>query len=83
MGDLSYYFKIMNRLDKVEIGQLFNVNVTNGEHTMKQRNIRVGKNVKKILYRNRVVNEWNQVSEETVDAESVGIFEKLQTTEIQ
>ena len=74
-GDLIEVFKIVKGFTKVEFDMFFKfADYNSRSHKFKLTKNRFNKDVGKFAFANRVVNEWNLLSEEVVSADSVNSF---------
>ena len=75
-GDLIEVFKLLKGLSNVDYREFFKLSVnrkTRG-HRMKIEKNRSKSNIRKYFFSQRVVNEWNKLPENVIEAESVNSF---------
>ena len=76
-GDLIETFKIMTGKESVDRSQFFQLSTCEYQlrgHTMKLSKQRTSLDVRKYSFSQRVVQEWNKLSEDVVEATSVNQF---------
>ena len=77
-GDLIETYKIMKGIDRVDAGRLFPLvgeSSTRG-HSLKIRGSRFRTELRRNFFTQRVVNLWNSLPSEAVEAPSLNIFKK-------
>ena len=77
-GDLIETYKIMKGIDRIDAGRLFPLvgeSRTRG-HSLKIRGSRFRTELRRNFFTQRVVNLWNSLPSETVEAPSLNIFKK-------
>jgi ribonucleases P/MRP protein subunit RPP40 len=75
-GDLIQTFKIMKGIDKVNCQDFFevsNVGKTRG-HSLKLVKKRSNGDIRKYFFSQRVINSWNGLTQEIVDADTINCF---------
>jgi ribonucleases P/MRP protein subunit RPP40 len=75
-GDLIQTFKIMKRFDKVDYRDFFeisNVGKTRG-HSLKLTKKRSNGDTRKHFFSQRVINSWNGLPQEVIDADTINCF---------
>ena len=74
-ADLLETFKILKGFEFIDINNFFelHVGIARG-HKLKLYKMRVNKDIGKFSFRNRVVNEWNNLPDNVIDSDSVNIF---------
>ena len=74
-GDMIQVYKILNKIDRVEPNEFFKMcpNSTRG-HSKKLFKQRCQKDVRKFAFSQRIVDNWNSLTEEIVISESLNIF---------
>ena len=74
-GDLIEVFKIMKGFDNVDYRDFFIVSANRCRgHSMKIYKERFNTNIGKFMFSNRVVEEWNLLSEDVISANTVQVF---------
>jgi hypothetical protein len=74
-ADLLEVYKIFNNLEGLSKDDYFKVNESNTRgHTYKIKKRSFRTNIGKNLFSNRVVNAWNGLSQEAVEAKSLNVF---------
>ena len=75
-GDLIETFKLLKGLDKIHYSQFFNLSETTRTrgHTLKLNKYRSNKDIRKNFFSQRVVDSWNKLPQNVVDAETVNTF---------
>jgi len=82
-GDLIETFKIMTGKERVDRSQFFQLSSCEYQlrgHSMKlskQRTVRTSHDVRKFSFSQRVVQEWNKLSEDVVEATTVNQFKNI------
>ena len=76
--DLIEMFKIMKGIYKVDKTKLFEINKdsTRG-HNLKIRKKQCRLNLRKYFFTQRIVNDWNKLPAEAINAETVLNFKKI------
>ena len=76
--DMIETFKIMKDIYKIDKDKLFEINTerTRG-HSLKIKKRHSKINVRKYYFTNRVVNDWNKLPEEAIQAETINQFKKV------
>ena len=75
-GDLIETYKVMKRIDKIEAGKLFPLageTRTRG-HGLKIRGSRFRTELRRNFFTQNIVNLWNSLSSEAVEATSLDVF---------
>ena len=75
-GDLIEVFKLLKGFDKVDYNKFFQINPrkrTRG-HSLKLNKSRSRTDIRKNFFSQRVVNSWNKLPQNVVDADSVNTF---------
>jgi ribonuclease P/MRP protein subunit RPP40 len=75
-GDLIQTFKIMKGIDKVNYQDFFevsNAGKTRG-HSIKLAKKRSNRDIRKYFFSQRVINSWNGLTQEIVDADTINCF---------
>jgi hypothetical protein len=77
-GDMIQVFKIVNRIDKMNIDQLFefDVNSVTRGHAYKLKKKRFNLDVAKYAFVNRVIDPWNALPEIIVNAKTLECFKR-------
>ena len=74
-GDLTETCKIMKGIDKIEAGKLFPLaGETRTRHSLKIRGCRFRTELRRNFFTQRVVNLWNSLPSEAVEATSLNVF---------
>ena len=74
-ADMLEVFKILNGLERVELGIFFQRNERRGRrHVFKLFKKRVRLDVAKYIFANRVCDRWNRLPEDVVSSPSVNVF---------
>jgi len=74
-GDLIEMFKILKGLDKIRLSITANtLSNPRGYHSLKLFKQRFNTDIGKFVFANRIVDEWNKLSEEIVSCSSVNSF---------
>ena len=76
-GDIIETFKIMTGKERVDRSRLFQLSTCEYQlrgHTMKLSKQRTSLDVRKFSFSQRVVQEWNKLSQDVVEATSVNQF---------
>ena len=74
-GDMIQVYKILNKMDRVEPEKFFITCPSNTRgHSKKLFKQRCKKDVRKYAFSQRVVDNWNSLTEEIVTSESLNIF---------
>ena len=74
-GDLTETFKIMKGYEGIDASNFFELSntVTRG-HNLKICKARFNRDIGRYSFRNRVVDEWNSLPKDIIDAPSVNAF---------
>ena len=74
-GDMIQVYKILNQMDRIEPSTLFTMsqNTTRG-HSKKIFKQRFEKELRKFTFSQRVVDDWNSLTEDIVSSESLNTF---------
>ena len=70
-GDLIEMFKILKGFDKVTLPITTNILSNLRSHSLKLFKHRFNTNIGKFVFVNRVVDEWNKLSEDTISCNTV------------
>jgi hypothetical protein len=74
-ADMIEVFKILKGLEGIHADSFFKVQCTRTRgHSMKIYKKRVHKDILKFSFGNRVVNQWNNLPEEVIRANSINAF---------
>ena len=74
-GDLIEVFKIMKSFDNVDYRDFFTLSTNRSRgHSMKLFKIRFNTNCGKFIFSNRIIEEWNMLSEDVISSKSVEVF---------
>ena len=73
-GDLIETYKIMKGIDKIEAGKLFPLETRSRGHSLKIRGSRFRTELRRNIFTQRVVNLWNSLRSEAVEATSLTVF---------
>ena len=77
-SDMVETYKILNNIDKVEVNKLFHFHHTKTRgNTYKLYKCHCRTNVRKHFFSQRIINPWNTLPEEDVNAKSVNCFKSL------
>ena len=75
-GDLIEVFKLLKGFDKVDYNKFFKINprnITRG-HSLKLNKSRSRRDIRKNFFSQRVINSWNKLPQNVIDADSVNTF---------
>ena len=74
-GDMIQVFKILNGTDRLDAENLFQFNKGNCRgHSRKLFKQRCNKEIRKWAFSQRIIDNWNSLTEEIVSAESLNAF---------
>src|SRR5215831_6184977 len=75
-GDLIEVFKLLKGFDKVDYNKFFQINPRNRTrgHSLKLNKSRSRTDIRKNFFSQRVINSWNKLPQNVIDADSVNTF---------
>ena len=75
-SDIIEVFKIMKGFDKIDMNQFFTLNKREGSrgHTLKLVKPRAISKLRQHSFSNRIINIWNSLPQNVIDAESINSF---------
>ena len=78
-ADLIQTFRLMKGIDKVELTNFFNMNISERSSTLRGNTLKIvkkrfDKTVAKFSFKNRVVNDWNNLPDDIVQSEGINTF---------
>ena len=77
-GDLLQVYRIMNQVDRLDFNTFFELNTYNTRgNTKKICKPRANSTIKQNSFNHRVINDWNNLSNDIVCAESINSFKTL------
>ena len=73
--DILQVYRIINKLDNIDFDTFFTYSTASTRgHSLKLEKPRANTNIRANSFSNRVINDWNSLSEETVHAPSLNAF---------
>lgn len=78
-ADLLQVYRIMNKIDKLEPSTYFTTSLSEKSsslrgHSQKILKTRFKTNIGKSLFKNRVINDWNNLSEKDINVQDINTF---------
>ena len=76
-GDMIQVYKILNNMDRIDHNKFFTLCQNNNRgHSKKMFKERIYKDLRKYSFSQRVIDDWNSLTDEIVTSESLNIFKQ-------
>ena len=75
-SDMIQVYRIIHKIDNINFTDFFQFNVESATlgHSLKLKKPRINNNLRQNAFAIRVINDWNQLKDETVTSTSINIF---------